>query len=234
MKIGVIIAMDKEFRRISELLDGQKREEDGGRIFVRGMLGDNELVLHQCGIGKVNAAMCAATMLLRYAPKLIISTGVAGGIGKGVKIGNLVVAEHSVQYDYDTTAVGEPKAGVMVCDEQMVELPTSAAHNAVLVRYAQDIYNGVHTGVIATGDRFVADSAFCEQLREEFGAIACEMETGAIAHVCVANKTPFCGLRAISDNANEEGDLDFATFARDSAEKCIALLKASLPSLDHV
>ena len=57
MKIGVIIAMDKEFRRISELLDGQKREEDGGRIFVRGMLGDNELVLHQCGIGKVNAAV---------------------------------------------------------------------------------------------------------------------------------------------------------------------------------
>ena len=57
MKIGIIIAMDKEFRRISELLDGQKREEDGGRIFVMGRLGDNELVLHQCGIGKVNAAV---------------------------------------------------------------------------------------------------------------------------------------------------------------------------------
>ena len=63
MKIGIIIAMDKEFRRISELLDGQKREEDGGRIFVMGRLGDNELVLHQCGIGKVNAAVGVSELI---------------------------------------------------------------------------------------------------------------------------------------------------------------------------
>ena len=64
MKIGIIIAMDKEFRRISELLDGQKREEDGGRIFVMGRLGDNELVLHQCGIGKVNAAVGVSELIV--------------------------------------------------------------------------------------------------------------------------------------------------------------------------
>lgn len=232
--IGIIGAMSMEVEGLMAALTDRTEETLCGLRFVSGKLSGVDAVVVKCGAGKVNAAMCAATMLLRYAPKLIISTGVAGGIGKGVKIGNLVVAEHSVQYDYDTTAVGEPKAGVMVCDELTVELPTSAAHNAVLVRYAQDIYNGVHTGVIATGDRFVADSAFCEQLREAFGAIACEMETGAIAHVCAANKTPFCGLRAISDNANEDGDVDFYAFARDSADKCIALLKASLPSLDHV
>ena len=89
----------------------------------------------------------------------------------------------------------------------------------------------MHRGVIATGDRFVADPAFCEALRAEFGAVACEMETGAIAHVCAANGTPFCGLRAISDNANDDGKVDFLTFARDSAEKCIALLKASAAAL---
>ena len=79
MKIGIIIAMDKEFRRISELLDGQKREEDGGRIFVMGRLGDNELVLHQCGIGKVNAAVGVSELIRRYSPDLVVSTGCAGG-----------------------------------------------------------------------------------------------------------------------------------------------------------
>ena len=233
--IGIIGAMSMEVEGLMAALTDQTEETLCGLRFVSGKLSGVDAVVVKCGAGKVNAAMCAAAMLLRYAPKLVISTGVAGGIGEGVKIGSLVVAKHSVQYDYDTTAVGEPKAGVTICDEQqMVELPTSAAHNAVLVHYAQDIYNGVHTGVIATGDRFVADPAFCEQLRETFGAIACEMETGAIAHVCAANKMPFCGLRAISDNANEDGDVDFHTFARDSAQKCIALLKASLPALERV
>lgn len=223
-----------EVEGLMAALTDQTEETLCGLRFVSGKLSGVDAVVVKCGAGKVNAAMCAATMLLRYAPKLIISTGVAGGIGKGVKIGNLVVAAHSVQYDYDTTATGEPKAGVVVCDEMMTELPASAAHNTVLTQYAKDIYNGVHIGVIATGDRFVADPAFCAQLREEFGAIACEMETGAIAHVCAANKTPFCGLRAISDNANEDGDADFHVFARDSAQKCIALLKASLPALERV
>ena len=156
------------------------------------------------------------------------------GIGEGVKIGNMVVASHTVQYDYDTTAIGEPKGFVMIGSEGVVQLPTSAKHNAVLEKYAEKIYNGVHTGVIATGDRFVADPAFCLQLKAEFGAISCEMETGAVAQVCAVNKTPFCGLRAISDNANDEGSVDFETFAKSSAEKCIELLKDAVGELNEV
>ena len=155
-------------------------------------------------------------------------------LGEGVKIGNMVVASHTVQYDYDTTAIGEPKGFVMIGSEGVVQLPTSAKHNAVLEKYAEKIYNGVHTGVIATGDRFVADPAFCLQLKAEFGAISCEMETGAVAQVCAVNKTPFCGLRAISDNANDEGSVDFETFAKSSAEKCIELLKDAVGELNEV
>ena len=139
-----------------------------------------------------------------------------------------------MQYDYDTTAIGEPKGFVMIGSEGVVQLPTSTKHNAVLEKYAEKIYNGVHTGVIATGDRFVADPAFCLQLKAEFGAISCEMETGAVAQVCAVNKTPFCGLRAISDNANDEGSVDFETFAKSSAEKCIELLKDAVGELNEV
>ena len=80
----------------------------------------------------------------------------------------------------------------------------------------------------------MADPAFCLQLKAEFGAISCEMETGAVAQVCAVNKTPFCGLRAISDNANDEGSVDFETFAKSSAEKCIELLKDAVGALNEV
>lgn len=232
--IGIIGAMEIEVAGITAALTDHKTETLCGVTFHTGKLNGTDVVAAKCGVGKVNAAMCTAAMILSYAPSVVINTGVAGGIGEGVKIGNMVVASHTVQYDYDTTAIGEPKGFVMIGGEGVVQLPTSAKHNAVLEKYAEKIYNGVHTGVIATGDRFVADPAFCLQLKAEFGAISCEMETGAVAQVCAVNKTPFCGLRAISDNANDEGSVDFETFAKSSAEKCIELLKDAVGELNEV
>ena len=213
--IGIIGAMEIEVAGITAALTDHKTETLCGVTFHTGKLNGADVVAAKCGVGKVNAAMCTAAMILNYAPSVVINTGVAGGIGEGVKI-------------------GEPKGFVMIGGEGVVQLPTSAKHNAVLEKYAEKIYNGVHTGVIATGDRFVADPAFCLQLKAEFGAISCEMETGAVAQVCAVNKTPFCGLRAISDNANDEGSVDFETFAKSSAEKCIELLKDAVGELNEV
>lgn len=231
--IGIIGAMKIEVDGIIAAMTETETELFCGTPFTSGKLSGVPVVVARCGAGKVNAAMCAAVMIQRYAPKLIISTGVAGGIGEGVKIGDLVIATHAVQYDYDTTAIGEPKAFVPLggSGKETVELPTCEKYNAILEKYAAEIYNGVHRGVIATGDKFVADPAVCDALKAEFGAISCEMETGAIAHVCAAGETPFCGLRAISDNANDDGKVDFMTFAKDSAEKCITLLKAAAEAL---
>ena len=231
--IGIIGAMRIEVEGIVAALTEPQTKELCGTPFTSGKLNGVPVVVARCGAGKVNAAMCAAAMILHYAPKLIISTGVAGGIGEGVKIGDLVIAPHAVQYDYDTTAIGEPKAYVPLggTGRETVELPTSEKHNAVLADMAADSYKGVHRGVIATGDKFVADPAVCEALKAEFGAVSCEMETGSIAQVCAAGGVPFSGLRAISDNANDDGKVDFMTFAKDSAEKCITLLKASAEAL---
>lgn len=234
--IGIIGAMRMEVEGIIAAMAETETKVHCGTPFTSGKLNDVPVVVARCGAGKVNAAMCAAVMAEQYMPKIIISTGVAGGIGEGVKIGDLVIATHAVQYDYDTTAIGEPKAFVALGGngKETVELPTSEKHNAVLAKYAAEIYKGVHRGVIATGDKFVADPAVCEALKAEFGAISCEMETGAIAHVCAASGVPFSGLRAISDNANDDGKVDFMTFAKDSAEKCITLLKAAVQALYNI
>lgn len=144
--IGIIGAMEIEVAGITAALTDHKTETLCGVTFHTGKLNGTDVVAAKCGVGKVNAAMCTAAMILNYAPSVVINTGVAGGIGEGVKIGNMVVASHTVQYDYDTTAIGEPKGFVMIGSEGVVQLPTSAKHNAVLEKYAEKIYNGVHTG----------------------------------------------------------------------------------------
>ena len=101
-----------------------------------------------------------------------------------------------------------------------------------LAQSAQGLYGRAHLGVIATGDRFVAAPAFGEYLQKEFGALACEMEGGAVAHVCLANRhVPCAVLRTISDNAHDSETVDFLTFAQSSAQKVQQLLKTVLPQL---
>ena len=124
--IGIIGAMEIEVAGITAALTDHKTETLCGVTFHTGKLNGTDVVAAKCGVGKVNAAMCTAAMILSYAPSVVINTGVAGGIGEGVKIGNMVVASHTVQYDYDTTASGEPKGFLMIGSEGVVQLPTSA------------------------------------------------------------------------------------------------------------
>ena len=84
-------------------------------------------------------------------------------------------------------------------------------------------------GMVATGEKFVADPRFGEYLQKEFGALACEMEGGAIAHACLVNKIPCAVLRTISDNAHDSETVDFGTFAQGSAQKAQELLRKGLP-----
>ena len=228
--IGIIGAMQMEVENIAARMTNTTQRTVAGMTFTQGDLAGVPCVVVQCGAGKVNAAMCAQALILEYHPDKIINLGVAGGIGPNVHIGDLVVATHVVQYDYDTTAIGEPLGYLSRVNQ--VEIPCDNSISATVTKEAPSIYSGtVHTGCIATGDRFVADGAFTLELNRLFGAMACEMEGGSIGHVCHLNNVPFAVLRAISDNANEEGSVDFMTFARDSAVKSQQLLEKIIPLL---
>ena len=228
--IGIIGAMAMEIETIAGQMEEKQTQTLAGRAFTTGKLAGVPCVVVQCGAGKVNAAMCAQALILLFHPEKIINIGVAGGIGPGVHIGDLVVADRVVQYDYDTTAIGEPMAYLSRVNRS--DIPCDEALSAALRTAAPGVYEGtVHTGCVATGDRFVADGAFGLALGDRFGAIACEMEGGSIGQVCWLNGVPFAVLRAISDNANEEGSVDFNAFARESAEKSQRLLQQVIPML---
>ena len=195
MKIGIIIAMDKEFRRISELLDGLKVEIDGGRKFVTGRLGDNELVLHQCGIGKVNAAIGASEMIRRYNPDLMVSTGCAGGGRTDMEVMDIVASTELAYHDvYCGEAMGKTVYG------QVQGMPARYTSPSELVEKAKAVSPRVHAGLIVTGDWFV-DSR--EKMREIVGhfqeAAAVDMESAAIAQTCHIYGIPFISFRVISD-----------------------------------
>ena len=234
--IGIIGAMAEE---VAALLAAMKRgevEEIAGLAFHQGELWGVPCVVAECGPGKVNAAACAQAMALRYTPRLIINVGVAGGVGDKVRIGDLVVAAACVQYDFDTTAMGDPLATLFIRHagqgtEKITLLPCCEEAAAVLLEEARSIYGGAHFGVVCTGDAFVADPEKGLFLHREFEAQAVEMEGGAIAQVCYMNNTPCAVLRAISDCANNDSPVDFPAFTKMAAEKTAKLLEAALPRL---
>ncbi len=224
--IGIIGAMEVEVNSIIARLAGKESSGTAGLLFYTGELEGVPVVVAECGPGKVNSAVCAQIMILKYKPRLIINTGVAGGVG--VKIGDLVTAECCVQHDFDTTAIGDPLGTLFIRregrSEDIMKLPCDPNASRVLMEEARDIYGGAHLGVIATGDIFVADKEKNRWLGEKFGAKAVEMEGGSIAQACYMNGVPCAVLRAISDSANDDSPVDFPAFARETAEKSAELL----------
>ena len=234
-EIGLIGAMKIEVDAILQTMEDKTSRTWGGMTFTQGVLAGTPVVVAQCSPGKVNAALCAQAMIDLFAPQLVLNLGVAGGIGEGVHIGDVVIATACVEYDFDTSALDGWPAGQMTLpgeeNHPVRFLPCDQALAHLLARVGEDLYGHAHLGIVATGDRFVADPQFGEYLQKEFNALACEMEGGAIAHVCLANKVPCGVLRTISDNAHDNETVDYLTFARDSAAKAQKLLQAVLPQL---
>lgn len=232
--IGLIGAMKMEVDAILESMEGAQTETRAGMSFARGTLAGADVVVAQCSPGKVNAALCVQAMVDLYSPRLVLNLGVAGGIGENVHIGDVVIATACVEYDFDTSALDNCPVGQMSLpgvEVLVIQLPCDRDLTQLLAKEAQRLYGRVHLGVVATGDKFVADPQLGDWLQKEFGAMACEMEGGAIAHACLVNQVPCAVLRTISDNAHDSETVDFLTFAKSSAEKAQELLKQVLPRL---
>ncbi len=221
--IGIIGAMDIEIEKIVSTMENHREEHAGGLVFHLGIIRERECVASVCGEGKINSAVCAQTMLLRYNPCCVINVGVAGGIGEGIAIGDLVAASSVVQHDFDVTALGYKLGEIPSLKE--VYLPTDTTLTDLALECAAKVYpGGLHKGVIASGDQFIAGPETFKRIREQFGALACEMEGASIGQVCVMNQVPFTVLRAISDNGDSTAHVDYPQFAREAAEKSQKLM----------
>ena len=219
---GIIAAMEAELSGLKERLELTKTETISGRTFYSGRLLGKDVVMTVCGIGKVNAAVCAEAMILKYRPGEIINTGVGGALKKGVKLLDTVVASYAVQHDADTTALGDPKG--MVSTVNLVRFPTDTALNARLINAIEKVGGRAVSGGVATGDQFVSSADVKAAIVDNFDCSACDMEGASIAQVCFLNDVPCAILRSISDGADEDANLSYTRFMEIAAGNSVNAL----------
>ncbi len=213
--IGIIGAMDIEVAILRDKMVNPTVETISGVDFIRGKLEGRDVVLARSGVGKVFAAICAQTMILKYGVKAIINSGVAGTLTGELHIGDVAISTACVQHDMDTSPVGDPVG--LLSGINVVELPADTTLVGELDKVCVDSGVNHRLGVIATGDQFVATHERRDWIRDQFKAIAVEMEAGSIAHVCYVNKVPFASIRVISDEASGDVHIDYMTFVKKAA-----------------
>lgn len=228
MVVGIIGAMKVEITRLLECMEIDKRETISLIDFFHGRIDGHSVILTACGPGKVNAAVCTQTMIVRYAPDIIINTGTAGSLSPSLGVGDLAIASAVVQYDIDTTALGDPRGLVSGID--MVEFTCDPVIIEKLIQSVDSLHSEV--GIIATGDRFLGSIEEKQEILRHFNAIACEMESASIGQVCYMNQVPFGIIRSISDNADQESCMDYAEFLEMAASRAASMVRIFLEKID--
>ncbi|MGN6866349.1 5'-methylthioadenosine/adenosylhomocysteine nucleosidase [Neisseria sp. P0020.S003] len=228
--IAVVGAMEQEIELLRESMANVKHVSFGKFSAYEGELAGKRMVLVLSGIGKVNAAVSTSWVIHQFAPDCIINTGSAGGLGKGLKVGDVVIGETVAHHDVDVTAFGYVWG-------QVPQLPAAFASDENLIRQAEkaaQVFEGaaVTQGLIVSGDRFVHSSEGVAEIRSHFPEVkAVEMEAAAIAQTCHQLEVPFVIIRAVSDSADEKADIRFEEFLKTAAVSSAKMVTEIVKSL---
>ena len=218
--------MSAEVEALKAKIENAKTEKISGAEFVSGRLSGKDVVVAQCGIGKVFAAICAQTMILRYGATTLINTGVAGTLSDKIGILDFAISSGVVQHDMDTTAIGD--APGLISGINIVEIPAAKSLCETAVSTAIEQGNRAIAGVVASGDQFINNASRKEFIRDTFGAVCCEMEGAAIGQVCFVGGVDFVIIRCISDNASGEAEMEYPEMVKIAAVKSQQLVEAIL------
>lgn len=222
MKIAIIAAMSKELALLLPLIDSPSTITANGMTFHKGRIGNHEIIATECGIGKVNAAVGALTLIECFHPDMVINTGVAGGTGAGAAILDVVVAD-SVAYHDVWCGPGTVPGQAASCPAKFdCPLPDS-------------IFEGmdIKRGLVASGDIFVSKPEEVTKIRSVWPeAMAVDMESAAIAQVCYLKSVPFVCIRVISDTPGSADNISqYENFWSDAPAHTFATLNALLHRL---
>lgn len=227
MKIGIIGAMSVEVQMLKDIMQNITVDTISGIEYYSGAISDVEVVVAQAGVGKVNAAVCAEAMIIKYQPSAIINIGVAGGLSATLKVGDIAIADTVAEHDMDTSALGDPVG--FISGINIINIPCEEWVAEILGLAAKQI-DGISTvcGTIVSGDQFISSKEKKTELVNRFNAVATEMEGASIGHVCYMNHVPFGVLRAISDSADDEADMSFNEFCEMAAKNSLKVILSFL------
>lgn len=241
MTLAIVAALHEELAAVLDLLPDERKTVVAGREFWVGHLHGHEVVAVLSRIGKVAAATTATLLIERFQASRIVFTGVAGGLGEGVRVGDVVVARQFAQHDMDASPLFPrhevPLYGLTrfatdaaLSDElalaaaaMLADAPRTLGEDTV--REFNLHLPALHQGLVLSGDRFVATATESDALRRDWpDALAVEMEGAAIAQVCFDAGVPFAAVRTVSDRADDAAHVDFVRFIRAVASRYSAAL----------
>lgn len=235
-RTAIVAALHDELASVLALMPDEQKQVTGGREFWVGHLHGQEVVAVLSGIGKVAAATTATLLIDRFHVQRIVFTGVAGGLGPGVRVGDVVLARSFLQHDMDASPLfprhevpgygrarfdadgGLADALELTCERMLGALPQQLDAGTVQAFALQA--PRLHQGLLISGDRFVATTAESAKLQRELpDALAVEMEGASFAQVCHDFGIPLAVVRTISDRADDAAHVDFPRFLRDVASR---------------
>lgn len=218
-KLGIIGAMTIEIETLKEKLENLTTTCRTGMEFYEGSLEGLSVVIVQCGVGKVNAAMCAQVLCDCFGVTHLVNTGIAGSLCADLDIGDLVVSRDAMYHDFDCVHFGYDFGKVPGMD--VIAFPADDTMIGYAFAAAESVNPG-HTkiGRVASGDKFVAEKGIKESIIANTQGLCTEMEGAAIAQTAYRNGVPFVILRAISDKADDSAEMDYPTFERIAAHRC--------------
>ena len=244
---AILSALPEEQAGLLAQLEGARRHTVASRDFWLGRLQGKPVVLALSRIGKVSASLTASVLIGHLGVSRIVFTGVAGGLAPGVRVGDVVVAQDFIQHDLDASPLF-PRYEVplygrarFACEPALTSLLSTAARQALgsASTAGMELPAGakVHSGLIASGDRFISSAEESRALQSALRsagheALAVEMEGAAVAQVCADYDIPFAAMRTISDRADDTAYIDFTRFVNEVASRyALAIIKQLLQSL---
>ncbi|ETY73920.1 5'-methylthioadenosine/S-adenosylhomocysteine nucleosidase [Lactiplantibacillus fabifermentans T30PCM01] len=224
MKFGIICAMEEELKTLRDALQGEQVHPIKDITFYDGTIDGQAVVLVQSGIGKVQAGMTTALMITNFDVDVVINSGSAGGIGEGLSVGDVVVATKTAYHDVDATAF-DYEYGQL--PQQPLYYETDANWVKQIIAAAEATGLNAKTGLIVSGDQFIASQAQIKQILTHFpDAMSSEMEGAAIGQACHQFNTPYVVIRAMSDVGDEDAGVTFDEFILEAGKKSAAMLLA--------
>ena len=219
MKLGIIGAMDVEVATLKDAMEIKTEKTVAGSVYCEGTLENLSVVIVQCGIGKVNAALCVQVLCDCFGVTHIVNTGIAGSLNAKLDIGDFVISNEAVYHDFDVSVLGYqigqvPGLAVRAfpADRLLMEMAFTAADSLCP--------GHVQIGTVASGDQFVCSKEQKQAIIENTGGLCTEMEGAAIAHTAWKNGVPFVVIRTISDKADDSAEMDYPTFEAIAAKRC--------------
>lgn len=248
MTIGILCAIPQELRHLAAALASHDRVAVGQLAFDTGLLDGQPVVLVGAGIGKVNTALVATLLADRFKVRAIVFSGVAGGLDPALHIGDVVIADRTVQHDAGWIEDGRArlyqaghvpffnptdKLGYPV-EPALLARVKAALAGVVLAPLSRDAGGAgrppaIAYGTILSGDQYIACEATRERLHGELGGLAVEMEGGALGQVAETLDVLWLDIRALSDLAGRHSTFDFKAFVDEVAASAAAIVRRLLP-----